>query len=126
MAVLKTTSPERSAGAPKLLPSKTVPSSRARIAESNNILLGVGSSVLYRIRFDGESGLRVGSMGGGFRGGWIGGGEADSGLFQGFRAGLDGFGRARQSRAKPIGFRGMCLCFVGVKDFELGLRGEFG
>src|SRR5580658_10842382 len=40
IAVLKTTSPERSAGAPKLLPSKTVPSSRARIAESNNFLLG--------------------------------------------------------------------------------------
>src|ERR1700683_3630717 len=36
MAVLKTTSPERSAGAPKLLPSKTDPSSRARIAESNS------------------------------------------------------------------------------------------
>src|SRR5579863_4671865 len=36
MAVLKTTSPERSAGAPKLLPSKTVPSSKARIAESNS------------------------------------------------------------------------------------------
>src|SRR6266849_593475 len=35
-AVLKTTSPERSAGAPKLLPSKTVPSSKARIAESNS------------------------------------------------------------------------------------------
>src|SRR3984957_15168099 len=44
MAVLKTTSPERSAGAPKLLPSKTVPSSKARIAESNSsFLLGVGS-----------------------------------------------------------------------------------
>src|SRR3989442_2988981 len=37
MAVLKTTSPDRSAGAPKLLPSKTVPSSKARIADSNPI-----------------------------------------------------------------------------------------
>src|ERR1700739_3953557 len=37
MAVLKTTSPDRSAGAPKLLPSKTVPSSKARIADSNMI-----------------------------------------------------------------------------------------
>src|ERR1700679_737950 len=36
MAVLKTTSPQRSAGAPKLLPSKTDPSSRARIAESDS------------------------------------------------------------------------------------------
>src|SRR5947209_2473130 len=44
MAVLKTTSPERSAGAPKLLPSKTVPSSKARIADSNMMfLLGVGN-----------------------------------------------------------------------------------
>src|SRR5690242_20169371 len=37
MAVLKTTSPERSTGAPKLLPSKTVPSSKARIADSNTM-----------------------------------------------------------------------------------------
>ena len=35
MAVLKTTSPVRSTGAPKLLPSKTVPSSRARTAGFN-------------------------------------------------------------------------------------------
>src|ERR1035437_4383152 len=48
MAVLKTTSPERSAGAPKLLPSKTVPSSRARIAESNNFLLGIGVKTIVR------------------------------------------------------------------------------
>src|SRR5579862_758167 len=36
MAVLKTTSPRLSFGAPKLLPSKTVPSSRARIAAFNS------------------------------------------------------------------------------------------
>src|SRR5258708_3286243 len=35
MAVLKTSSPVRSTGAPKLLPSKTVPSSRARTAGFN-------------------------------------------------------------------------------------------
>src|ERR1700676_1664438 len=35
MAVLNTTSPVRSTGAPKLLPSKTVPSSRARTAGFN-------------------------------------------------------------------------------------------
>src|ERR1019366_9635768 len=50
MAVLKTTSPERSAGAPKLLPSKTVPSSRARIAESNSrFLLSVFTAVAWVI-----------------------------------------------------------------------------
>src|SRR5580658_1141136 len=48
IAVLKTTSPERSAGAPKLRPSKTVPSSRARIAESNNFLLGIGVKTIVR------------------------------------------------------------------------------
>src|SRR5580704_12126178 len=36
MAVLKTTSPMLSFGAPKLLPSKTVPSSRASIARFNS------------------------------------------------------------------------------------------
>src|ERR1700729_1493418 len=36
MAVLNTTSPRLSFGAPKLLPSKTVPSSRARIAAFNS------------------------------------------------------------------------------------------
>src|ERR1700733_5288560 len=50
IAVLKTTSPDRSAGAPKLLPSKTVPSSRARIAESNNFLLGIGVKTIVRYR----------------------------------------------------------------------------
>src|ERR1700733_13262447 len=51
IAVLKTTSPDRSAGAPKLLPSKTVPSSRARIAESNNFLLGIGVNTIVRQGF---------------------------------------------------------------------------
>jgi hypothetical protein len=53
-AVLKTTSPERSAGAPKLRPSKTLPSSRARIAEFNSgtqIVIGAPSRIgaLYKI-----------------------------------------------------------------------------
>src|SRR5579859_3168338 len=45
MAVLNTTSPARSAGAPKLLPSKTLPSSKARTARFNRLfLLGLGNS----------------------------------------------------------------------------------
>src|SRR6185437_495363 len=47
MAVLKTTSPERSMGAPKLLPSKTVPSSRARIAEFKLGFASVGVDNFY-------------------------------------------------------------------------------
>src|ERR1700690_2595713 len=74
MAVLKTTSPERSAGAPKLLPSKTVPSSKARIAESNSSS-SCGWGYLYCIGWGrGESGGFVwqndfGSCGGGWRSG---------------------------------------------------------
>src|SRR5215471_1000422 len=44
MAVLNTTSPARSLGAPKLLPSKTLPSSKARTARFNRLfLLGWGN-----------------------------------------------------------------------------------
>src|SRR5205814_4339405 len=51
MAVLKTTSPDRSAGAPKLLPSKTVPSSKARIAGFNSgcSFLGVDKSEFSKV-----------------------------------------------------------------------------
>src|SRR5437867_660482 len=54
MAVLKTTSPDRSAGAPKLLPSKTVPSSKARIADSNSFPPGVVGLILAERRCESE------------------------------------------------------------------------